>query len=207
MYQTLTTANIQELDKISRLNLVNSCTGFKSANLIVTSSKTHWNVAIFSSVVHLGSDPAMLGIIFRPTTVPRNTLQNMLERTYFTVNHITQEQIIDAHHTSAKYDYEVSEFDQTNLEPEQIDTWKVVAVKNSPVQLYCSYVNSYPIAENDTIFVVAKIEAIRFQKEIQHPDGWLDLSKGQVVAINGLDGYCSTELIQRQAYARPKKQL
>jgi flavin reductase (DIM6/NTAB) family NADH-FMN oxidoreductase RutF len=207
MYQTLTIENIKELDKISRLNLVNSCTGFKSANLIVTSSETHWNVAIFSSVVHLGSDPAMLGIIFRPTTVPRNTLQNMLERTYFTVNHIAHEQIIDAHHTSAKYDYEVSEFDQTNLEPELIDTWKVAAVKNSPVQLYCSYANSYPIAENDTIFVVAKIEAIRFQEEIQHPDGWLDLSKSQVVTINGLDGYCSTKLIQRQAYARPKKQL
>lgn len=206
MYQTLTLANIQELDKISRLNLVNSCTGFKSANLIVTSSETHWNVAIFSSVVHLGSDPAMLGIVFRPTTVPRNTLQNMLERTYFTVNHITQEQIIDAHHTSAKYDYEVSEFDQTNLEPELIENWKVATVKNSPVQLYCSYVNSYPITENDTIFVLAKIEAIRFQEDIQNPDGWLDLSKGEVVAINGLDGYCSTELLQRQAYARPKKQ-
>ena len=57
------------MDKIKRLNLINSCTGYKSANLIGTKSVDGIeNVAVFSSITHLGSKPAMLGFIVRPTT-------------------------------------------------------------------------------------------------------------------------------------------
>jgi flavin reductase (DIM6/NTAB) family NADH-FMN oxidoreductase RutF len=59
---------------VERLNLINSCTGYKSANLIATKSEDGAvNVAIFSSITHLGSNPALIGFIVRPTTVPRNT--------------------------------------------------------------------------------------------------------------------------------------
>ena len=56
-------ANIGAMDKVPRLNLINSCTGYKSTNLIATKSiDGHSNVAIFSSVTHLGSDPALIGL-------------------------------------------------------------------------------------------------------------------------------------------------
>ena len=110
------TISLKNLDKISRLNLVNSCTGFKSANLIATKSTSgETNVAVFSSVTHLGSDPALLGFILRPTVVPRDTYKNIKETGYFTVNHIAENMILDAHHTSANYNFGVSEFDKTNL--------------------------------------------------------------------------------------------
>ena len=93
-----------ELDKIYRANLINSCTGFKSANLISTKSKDSIeNVAVFSSVTHLSSNPPLLGFILRPTTVERNTYDNLEKTGYFTVNHIHQSIVKDAHHTSAKY--------------------------------------------------------------------------------------------------------
>jgi flavin reductase (DIM6/NTAB) family NADH-FMN oxidoreductase RutF len=61
---------------VERLNLINSCTGYKSANLIATKSVDGAvNVAIFSSITHLGSNPALIGFIVRPT-VPRNTYKN-----------------------------------------------------------------------------------------------------------------------------------
>ena len=42
---------ISQMDKIEKLNLINSCTGFKSANLIATKSiEGNTNVAIFSSI-------------------------------------------------------------------------------------------------------------------------------------------------------------
>ena len=64
---------ISQMEKVERLNLINSCTGYKSANLIATKSESgESNVAIFSSITHLGSDPALLGFIMRPTTVPRD---------------------------------------------------------------------------------------------------------------------------------------
>ena len=44
-----------KMDKIKRLNIVNSITGIKPGNLIATMSKENeTNLAIFSSVVHLG---------------------------------------------------------------------------------------------------------------------------------------------------------
>ena len=69
---------ISQMEKVQRLNLINSCTGYKSASLLATKATSgETNVAIFSSVTHLGSNPAMIGFIMRPTTVPRDTYKNI----------------------------------------------------------------------------------------------------------------------------------
>jgi flavin reductase (DIM6/NTAB) family NADH-FMN oxidoreductase RutF len=196
---------IEKMDRIARLNLVNSCTGYKSANLIATiNNEGKTNVAVFSSVTHLGSDPAMISFVLRPTTVPRHTYQNMRAYGYFSVNHITAEQIEDAHHTSAAYPEEMSEFDQTNLQAVYHNDCPVPFVKGSPVKLLCKYVNEYLIQENGCLLVVASIEAIFYEEELLTPDKWLQLDKGKVVAINGLDGYALPELVERLPYARVK---
>ena len=54
------------MSKVPRLNLVNCVTGYKSANLIGTiSTEGIQNVAIFSSVTHLGTEPPLIGFILR----------------------------------------------------------------------------------------------------------------------------------------------
>ena len=197
------TEEIEKLEKVERLNLINSCTGYKSANLLATKSVEGLsNVAIFSSITHLGSSPAMIGFIVRPTTVPRDTYKNIKETGYFTVNHITADMIADAHHTSANYDNSVSEFDKTNLEEEYKDEITIPFVKGSPVQLYCKYLNEYHIKENNTIHIIASIEKLFFEEELKHKDGWLQIDKGNVIALNGLDGYCLPKLVDRFEYAR-----
>ncbi|GGK45429.1 MULTISPECIES: hypothetical protein [Flavobacteriaceae] len=51
---------IHNLNHLYKINLINSCAGFKSANLIATkSTDNNTNVAIFSSVIHLGSAPPL----------------------------------------------------------------------------------------------------------------------------------------------------
>jgi flavin reductase (DIM6/NTAB) family NADH-FMN oxidoreductase RutF len=194
---------IDQMEKIERLNLINSCTGYKSANLLATKSVDgKSNVAIFSSITHLGSSPALIGFIMRPTTVPRDTYKNIKETGYFTVNHITVDMIADAHHTSANYELGISEFDKTNLEEEYKNGIEIPFVKGSPVQLYCKYLNEYHIKENDTIHLIASIENLFFEEELAHKDGWLQIDRGNVVAINGLDGYCLPKLVDRFQYAR-----
>ena len=194
---------ISQMEKIERLNLINSCTGYKSANLIATKSVDgKSNVAIFSSVTHLGSEPALIGFIMRPTTVPRDTYKNIRETGFFTINHITVDMIADAHHTSANYELGVSEFDKTNLEEEYKNEIAIPFVKGSPVQLLCKYVNEYYIKENDTIHIIASIENLFFDENLQHEDGWLQIDKGNVIALNGLDGYCLPKLVDRFQYAR-----
>jgi flavin reductase (DIM6/NTAB) family NADH-FMN oxidoreductase RutF len=194
---------ISQMERIEKLNLINSCTGFKSANLIATKSiEGNTNVAIFSSVTNLGSSPSLIGFIVRPTTVPRNTYKNIMETGYFTVNHITIDMISDAHHTSANYGSEISEFDKTNLEEEYKDGINIPFVKGSPVQLYCKFVNEYIIKENDTIHIIASIEHIFYDEVLEHKDGWLQLDKGNIVALNGVDGYFLPKLIDRFQYAK-----
>lgn len=193
------------MSSIYRLNMINSCTGYKSANLIATKSeKGLTNLAVFNSVIHLGSNPPIIGFILRPTTVPRHTFQNLKETGVFTVNHIHHTQIEDAHHTSAKYPQEVSEFDETNLEEEFKNGISIPFVKDSPLQLACSYLNEYHIKENDTLMIVGQIEHIFMKDEMLENDGWIDLEKGGVVSINGLEGYALPKLLERFPYARPK---
>ncbi len=196
--------DIQEMNKVHRLNLINSCTGYKSANLIVTKSLSGiTNVAVFSSVTHIGSNPPMLSFITRPLTVKRDTYNNIKENPYFTINHITEDIIADAHHTSASYDQKSSEFDKTKLAEEYKNDIEIPFIKNAPVQLFCKYINEYHIAENDTVMIIAQIEDIFFNENLLHKDNWLQLDRAKIVTINGLDGYALPILIDRYEYARP----
>lgn len=187
-------------------NLINSISGYKSANLIGTKSKAgNTNLAVFNSIVHLGSNPAFLGFILRPTTVPRHSYQNMQETGVFTINHISKDQIEDAHHTSAKYPENISEFDQTKLEEEYKLDCFAPFVKDAPVQIACRYVNDYLIKENDTLLVVGAVEHLFVQDEMILEDGYVQLDKGEVVTVNGIDGYALPQLLERFPYARPKE--
>lgn len=195
---------INNMHSVPRLNLINSCTGYKSANLIATKSKDGIsNVAIFSSVTHIGSNPPIISFITRPLTAKRDTYTNIKEVGYFTVNHVVESMINDAHHTSASYDGTISEFDKTNLIEEYKDSIAIPFVKGSPVQLYCKYLNEYHIKENDTIHIIASIENLFFEEKLLHKDNFLQLDRANVIAINGLDGYALPKLIERLEYARP----
>ncbi|MFM8241214.1 MAG: flavin reductase family protein [Crocinitomicaceae bacterium] len=196
----------ETLSKVSRLNLINSCMGYKSANLIGTVSKDGvTNLAVFSSITHLGSDPALLGFILRPTTVPRHTYSNLRELGYFSVNAISESFIRSAHQTSANYPKEVSEFEETGITVEWKQGVTVPFVDQSPVQLLCKYLNEYTIHENGTLHVIASIEKIYVNESMLSDDYWIQLDKGGVVSINGLDGYAKTELLERLPYARANK--
>ncbi|WP_395061466.1 flavin reductase family protein [Flavobacterium sp.] len=204
--KNFTKDEINQMDKIRRLNLINSCTGYKSANLIVTKSNLGIsNVAVFSSVTHIGSNPPMVSFITRPLSVKRDTYTNIKENGYFTINHITENMIEDAHHTSANYDSDISEFDKTNLEEEYKTDIEIPFVKNSPVQLLCKYINEYHIIENDTVHIIASVENLFFNEDLLHKDNWLQLDKAKVVTINGLDGYALPVLVNRFEYARADK--
>lgn len=198
--------DIETLDHIYKINLINSCSGYKSANLIGTKSKKGINnVSVFSSVTHMGSDPALLGFVLRPNTVIRNTYDNIKETNYFTINHIHESIMLDAHHTSAKYDMNTSEFDATNLEEDYKNDFYVPFVKYAPVQIAMKYVEEYTIRANGTILLIGEIIDLYINDTILEDDGFVNLSKAKVLSINGLDGYALPELKRRLEYQRPKK--
>ena len=110
--------DFQKLEKLWKINFINSITGFKPANLIGTRSKNNLdNVAIFSSVVHLGSNPGLLGFTLRPQDERQtDTYKNLKENSFFTINSINIDSIDKAHQTSKKYSNDISEFTELNIE-------------------------------------------------------------------------------------------
>ena len=199
-----TAEQIAELPSRYGAHFINSCTGFKSANLLGSISEDGiTNVAIFSSVTHLGSNPPLLGFILRPTTVDRNTYDNLKKTGVFTVNHVNQNFIKEAHKTSAKYDGTVSEFDKTLLNEEYLDYFKAPYVQQSRIKLGCTFENEYFIKENDCHFIIGRIQHIYVDREIQAEDGWLNLERAQTVCIDGLDGYALPQILNRFTYAQP----
>lgn len=113
-----------------RAQLINSLSGFKSANLIGTINESgQTNLAIFSSVVHLGASPALVGFIMRPNSVERHTLENIEKTKQYTINQVNDTFWQAAHQTSARYSSDECEFMQTGLTPFYIDNVNAPFVK------------------------------------------------------------------------------
>ena len=109
---------IDALPQRHRVRLVNSLSGFKSANLVGTADgEGRTACCIVSSVVHLGSNPALLGVVFRPPGDDSHNYHNLAATGYFTLSHITVDIHEEAHQTSARYAAGVSEFEAVGLTP------------------------------------------------------------------------------------------
>jgi len=200
----ITKENILKFEKLYRTNYVNSLSGFKSANLIGTISKEgKTNLAIFSSVIHVGANPPAIGFLMRPVSVERHTYNNIKETNYFTINHINKENFKKAHQTSARYDQDVSEFDECGLTPEYSDTIKAPYVRESKIKIGCRFVEEQEIKFNGTIFIVGEILEVILPDDIVGEDGFVDIEKAETVAISGLDSYHETKRIARLSYAKP----
>tara|TARA_B100001250_G_scaffold152712_1_gene131119 strand:+ start:220 stop:840 length:621 start_codon:yes stop_codon:yes gene_type:complete len=199
--------DIEDLDKLFRINLINSCTGYKSANLIGTKSDEGIpNVAIFSSIVHLGSNPPLLGFFLRPTEIfPRNTYTNIKENGVYTINSIYKKIINDAHHTSAKYDKNISEFSVTNLKEEYIEDIYAPFVKNSPIKIEMKFLEEIKIKANKCKLIVGKIVSLHIENKLLEKDGFLSLNKGKIPTISGCDGYYIPNDYIRKEYQKLNK--
>ena len=104
--------NIRSIEKIKRLNLINSVVGVKPVVLVGTTGQNQINnLAIFSSLVHMGSNPPLLALNFRPVNnTKRHTYENITQNKFFSINHINEDMIDNAHLTSLKFPKEISEF-------------------------------------------------------------------------------------------------
>ena len=197
--------DIMQMPKVRRLNIINSITGIKPANLIgTTDERNHLNLAIFSSVVHLGSNPALIGFILRPQQkVRRHTYENILQNGYYTINHLPNHKTLEGHYTSAKFDKETSEFDVCHFTPEfQVD-FPAPYVKESNLKMGLKHVESIPIKYNDTVMVVGKILQVHVAENTLNDEGYINLEEAKSVGISGLNTYYDLKKIDSYPYARP----
>ena len=133
--------NEHGLEKQTYLNLINSITGIKPAVLIATKSKSgHSNLAVFSSIVHFGSLPPLIGFVSRPPgEVERHTLSNILETGYYTMNHLQIENTEQGHFTSAKFNQQESEFEKCHFDEDYRDNFWAPYVKQSSCSVWFDF--------------------------------------------------------------------
>jgi len=199
-----TEEDIRSADRIKRLNIINSISGIKPANLVGTLSPTgNSNLAIFSSAIHLGSNPALIGLLFRPQgNVPRNSLENLLANGFYTINHVSINTTKQAHYTSAKFDSDISEFDTCKFEEEYLSDFRAPFVKYSPVKIGMRYKEHIPIEANGTTLVIGSVVLIEIADEAINAEGYLDLEALGSVGIGGLNRYYTLRQHAEYPYAR-----
>lgn len=206
--KTLSFDDIQNLDKRYRTQLINCITGVKSVNLVGTKNKENQtNVAIFNSVIHLGSHPPLIGFIQRPTSVDRHTFSNIMESSFYTINSVTEDISMQAHQTSARYSREESEFDETSLDSEFIDDFYAPFVKDSPVKIGMQLEDIIHIPTNDTKLIVGKVTQLHIDEAFLQDDGHFALEDLPIVGGVGLDTYVQTKKWERYSYAKPDQPL
>lgn len=199
-------ADIDALDAHFRKNLINSCTGFKPANLIGTqNAEGLTNLAIFSSVVHLGSDPALIGMFTRPVQVERHTYENILRTGKYTINQVSEVMVERAHHSSARFGKAQSEFDLCGFEAQFIENFGAPFVAESALKIGCELVSNIEISANGTRLLVGKVVMLEVADTFVASDGFIDLAAMNTMAISGLDGYNPVKSGVRFEYAKPDK--
>jgi len=204
----ITHDEILNMEKQERVHFANSLGGFKSVVLIGTqNNKMQKNLAIIDSILHIGSNPPLFGMVFRPGAVERHTLENILETGFYTINHITEKIHKQAHQTSARYDQGDSEFEKTGLTPEYKDHFFAPYVAESKIQLGIEFKEKVPISVNNTTLIIGEIIQIYIPEDSLNVDGFVDIEKANSITCSGLDSYHKTIQLDRLSYAKPNLEI
>ena len=206
MMKHFTKEELLNSESAFRRDFVNSLSGYKSLNLIGTKGKAGiTNLSPFSQVFHIGASPPLVGVLFRPHTVERHTLENIIETQFFTLNHVHESFYQQAHQTAASY--KESEFVPTGLKEAYKNDFFAPFVEDSPVQLACKLVETQTLQVNGTVLVIASIEEVHVETEGLRTDGSLDLEKLGTVTVSGLDEYYLGKRLAKLSYPKPGKDL
>ncbi|MBC7509916.1 MAG: flavin reductase [Ferruginibacter sp.] len=196
-------STIKSWDRLYRANFVNCLSGYKPVSLIGTIGENAVpNVAIFSNIVHIGSDPALVGFINRPEVATPHTLNNIRLTKQFTINHINTSFVAAAHQTSAKYASGENEFISTGLHSIFKENFVAPFVAESTLQYALQLIDIMPIAYNKTFLVIGLITDVFMQEEILQTDGFIDLGDAGSIVSLGVDGYATVTPFARYEYAR-----
>lgn len=184
-------------------NFFNTLSGFRSSVLIgTTDGNSQHNLGIFNSLVHLGANPPLMGFVLRPTTVKRDTYNNILATRHYTINHISESMIDAAHQTSASYEASESEFEAAGLTPELNQTKRAPFVVESPVSFLMEYQEEHAVM-NGTRLIVGAIKEVHLKDDFIEEDGSLKMAEQELIVTSGLYHYHGVSFIKKKLYARP----
>jgi flavin reductase (DIM6/NTAB) family NADH-FMN oxidoreductase RutF len=203
-YKKFNTQSIASLDKNYRAQLINTLIGVKPLVLIGTLNEDGTeNLGVFSSLFHVGSNPSLCGLVFRPNeVVQQHTFQNILRTGFYTINHVPQHLYEQAHKASAKYPMNVSEFEILAIKKEYINEINLPFVADASVKFYCKLAQQIPVPLNGTTIVLGSIEEIFIKEALLQTTGHIIMQSPEVMQSCGLDSYYRSEFVQTLPYAK-----
>lgn len=192
------------LESRYRTAFINSLGGFKSVVMVGTINGAHQtNLAAFSSLFHIGASPPLCGLIFRPDTAARHTLENIMEMGVYTINHMTEASYKQGHQTAARYDRADSEFEMTGLETQFSADMIAPYVASSVVKFGMQFKQRIDLTINGTILIIGQIVETFIPESCISEDGFVDLEQAGTVTLSGLDCYHLTTRLSRLTYPKP----
>ena len=196
-------ADVLAFEQRYRTTFMNSISGFKSLQMVATANKNKVsNLALFSSIFHVGANPPYIGMVFRPDGAEHETLANILESGVYTLNNVKTDFYEAAHQTSARYPSGESEFKHCGFTEEYIADFNAPFVKESNIKLGLALKEVIPVTINNTKIVIGEVQHILLDEELMSGDGYVDLAKAQSTTVVGLDAYYRTALLGRLKYAK-----
>lgn len=196
--------DFSNFSKHQKVHLINSIGGFKSTVLVGTRDNEGLeNLSIFSSLVHIGANPPLVGLIFRPSPPERDTLRNILNMGFYTINHINESIYKQAHQTSARYDTQISEFAEVGLTAEYKNDFFAPFVAESNVQLGITFKDKIDIQINNTTMIIGEITQLYIPENALNTDGFVNIEALNTITCSGLDSYHKTIQLDRLSYAKP----
>ena len=196
--------DIDQFEQRYRTAFVNSLAGFRQAVLIGTKSVDgDTNLAIFNSLIHLGANPALFGLINRPDSVERHTLQNIIDTKEYTLNYVGAVYYKKAHQTSARYEKVISEFDEVGFKEIYHPFCKAPFVEEAIVKIAMKLEDIIPIPLNGTVLIIGSIVQVEMDASMISPDGFVELSEAEILISQGLDAYFVSKKLGRLPYAKP----
>jgi len=205
--QVYTSKSIREMEHRFRTNFVNSLSGFKGLQLVGTISKSGiTNLAPVSSIVHFGVNPSLIGMVLRPDTVPRQTLQNIMDNQCWTLNNVLEEFYPQAHQCAARYDEYTSEFRATSL-TETYNSLKAPYVEQSSIQIGLQLTERIDVKANGTHILIGEVIEVFMPQNIVEVDGTINIQESGSLVVAGLNSYHKTSKISRLSYPKVGKGL
>lgn len=195
---------IAQMEKRFRTTFINSLPGYKCLQLVGTiSGDGITNLALFNSIFHVGANPPLLGMVFRPETPNHDTLKNIQATGQYTLNNVLPAWYKQAHMASASYPKETSEFESCNFSKSYLENFKPPFVLQSSIKIGMELRELIELDINQTTLVIGEVVLCTMDGAIVSDDGYVDHLYAGSVTVSGLDSYFTTQALARLSYAKP----
>lgn len=196
-------SHIAAMEKRYRTTFINSLPGYKSLHMLGTiNDKGISNLGLFNSIFHVGANPALLGVVFRPEGNDHDSLANIIGNKEYTLNNVLPHYFKQAHQSSARFPSGISEFEPCGFNEFYLDPFKAPFVAQASIKIGLQLRELIDISLNNTKIVIGEIIHVLMEDGIVGNDGYVDHLKAGTVTVAGLDSYFTTEPLGRLPYAK-----